>query len=207
MTFHIRSITVSLLIVSICLCPVAFSEAGITVNVRDTGAIGNGKADDTQAFIKAVSLAKASRQLVVVPAGRYVISRPIDLENISLSGLTGGAWPSDMEALPVLVPTHRNGPAFRLGAGGAIHWVDIDYQWDKEPSVGPPAILITGTGALISNIRIRYAWDGIITDGVNNVGRANLENIFMVAIRNVGVRMTGTWDVARIFRAGELDFF
>jgi hypothetical protein len=59
-------------------------------------------------------------------------------------------------------------------------------------------VLITGIGVYISNCRIRYPWDGIITDGVSNVGRLNIENVFMVAPRNVGVRVTGTWDVPRL---------
>ncbi|MBM3501202.1 MAG: hypothetical protein FJX74_21335 [Armatimonadetes bacterium] len=61
-----------------------------------------------------------------------------------------------------------------------------------------PTVLISGIGCYVSNCRLRYPWDGIITDGKSNVGRLNIENVFIVSPRNVGVRVTGTWDVPRL---------
>ena len=193
-----RSGFLSVLILTLALfCASAAAEVD-AVNVREFGAVGDGETDDTAAFLEAVARAKEEGGHVFVPRGRYRISKPIALENVAVSGPAGGAWPADADALPSVFPTHRDGPAFHLLAAGALHSLDITYHWQEEPDNGPPAILLGGIGAYISNVRIRYAWDGILADGESNVGRANLENIFMVAIRNVGVRVTGTWDVPRL---------
>jgi hypothetical protein len=44
----------------------------VAANVRDFGARGDGKHDDTQAFIRAIEETESGA--VLVPAGRYVIS-------------------------------------------------------------------------------------------------------------------------------------
>jgi len=165
------------------------------VSVRDHGAAGDGKTDDTQAFLDAVADAKSSGRHVYVARGRYLIGRPIELEDVGLTGPPVGAWPADLDALPVIVPTHRDGPAVRLLAGGSLRGVDITYEPDPPVENGPPAVLVSGVGAYVSNCKIMYAWDGIIADGSSNIGRLNIENVFMVAVQNVGVRVTGTWDV------------
>lgn len=48
------------------------------VNVKDFGAVGDGKADDTQAFIYALA-ASDGKEPVLVPAGQYLITKPLDL--------------------------------------------------------------------------------------------------------------------------------
>ena len=169
------------------------------VNVRDLGARGDGKTDDTAAFLQAVKKAHASWGQVLVPKGTYCISKPIELNNLVLRGPEGAAWPADVTAMPTIVPVHRDGPAFHVLAGGALRGIGISYHWESKPEgEGPTAVLISGIGAYISNVRIRYPWNGIMTDGKANVGRLNIENVFIVSPRNVGVRVTGTWDVPRL---------
>lgn len=171
------------------------AAAADLVNVRDHGAAGDGVADDTGAFQAAIAAGHEQQRHVYVPRGTYRLSAPLVLENIALTGPDAGAWPADINALPQLVPMHRDGPAVHLLAGGALSGVDLNYAWEAEPETGPPAVLISGIGCYVRNCRIRYCWDGIVTDGEHNVGRLNIENVFIVAPRNVGVRVTGTWDV------------
>jgi len=168
------------------------------IDVRDMGARGDGVTDDTAALIKAVEKAKTGKTHVFVPRGRYRISKTIELEETSITGPPAAAWPADVDVLPSLLPVFHDGPAFILRAGASLSGLDITYVWDDPPTTGPAAILVSGIGASIRDMRIRYAWDGILADGKNNIGRTNLENIFMVSIMNVGVRMTGTWDVPRL---------
>ena len=178
---------------------VTFGDLGeAMIDVRTLGATGDGQTDDTAAFLSAVEQAKAESKHVFVPRGTYVLSKPIALENVALAGPEAGAWPADVDALPSILPTHRDGPAFHLLAGGGLSGIDVTYRWQAEPESGPPAVLISGIGACIRNVRVRYPWDGILTDGEHNVGRLNVENVFLVSPRNVGVRVTGTWDVPRL---------
>ena len=176
------------------LSAASFAQTDL-LNVREFGAVGDGEADDTQAFLNAVAAGRDAGRHVYVPRGKYRISATIALENIGLTGPTVGAWPADINALPAIIPTHTDGPAFHLGAGGSLQGVDITCSTPDDWETGPAAVLISGIGAYVRNCRIRYPWDGIITDGKSNVGRLNIENVFIVSPRNVGVRVTGTWDV------------
>jgi hypothetical protein len=164
------------------------------VNVRDCGAKGDGKADDAQAFFDAVAQGKQAGKHVYVPRGVYRLSRTIELENIGITGPPVGAWSADVDALPQIVPAQATGPVFHMLAGGSLRGLDISYA-PGLPEERPPTVLVSGIGVNISNCRIRYPWDAILTDGVNNVGRLNIENVFIVSPLNVGVRVTGTWDV------------
>jgi hypothetical protein len=176
-------------------CAAALAQTDL-VNVRDCGAVGDGVADDTAAFQAAISRGKEAGQHVYVPRGRYVLSDTLTLDGMGLTGPVVGAWPADIDALPSLLVPRSGHPAFHLLAGSSVQGVDITCQ-GPEPAEGEgaAAILISGIGCYVHNVRIRYPWDGIITDGENNVGRLNVENVFMVSPLNVGVRVTGTWDV------------
>ncbi len=177
------------------LTPLCFAQTADMINVKDKGAVGDGQTDDTQAFLDAVAEAKEAGQHVYVPRGRYLISGTITLDNVGISGPMIGAWPADIDALPSIVTTQDEAPVFHLLAGGSLQGLDIDYARAAEPETGSSAVLIGGIGVYIRNMRIRYPWDGIMTDGKSNVGRLNIENVFMVSPRNIGVRVTGTWDV------------
>lgn len=165
------------------------------IDVRDCGARGDGQSDDTAAFEQAVAQAQAARQQVYVPRGQYVLSRTLTLAGTGLTGPTIGAWPADIDALPSLLVSRSGGPALHLLAGASVQGLDFTCGGPTPERDGPPVILISGIGCYLRNLRIRYPWDGIVTDGKSNVGRLNIENVFMVSPLNVGVRVTGTWDV------------
>lgn len=181
--------------ISALLCLTSQALAQAPANVRTLGAVGDGTADDTPAFESAIKQAATQGVSVFVPMGKYRLSRTLTLKGVAITGPEGAAWNADTDALPVLEPVQRDTPCIALDAAGAVRGLCIRYNWTKEPESGPAAILVTGVGAYVSNCKIMYPWDGIITDGINNVGRLNVENVFMVAPRNVGVRVTGTWDV------------
>jgi hypothetical protein len=190
--------TVGLFVLSLMMCHASGQNAPAEseqINVLSCGAKGDGKTDDTAAFLESVKLAEKAGVSVFTPKGVYKISKPITLKNIAMVGPEGGAWNADTDALPVLIPSHRDGPCVILDAGGGLKGICIRYEWKKEPDSGPPAVLVQGIGAFISCVKIMYPWDGIMTDGSSNVGRLNIENVFMVSPRNIGVRVTGTWDV------------
>lgn len=191
----VNALNVTLAVIAMLLLTPLLTAQQDMVSVKDHGAVGDGETDDTAAFKAALAQAGNNGQHVYVPRGRYVLSDTLELKNIGLSGPSVGAWPADIDALPSILPTHLDGPALHLLAGGSVQGLDITDQRKTETEEGPPAILISGIGVFISNCRIRYPWDAIITDGENNVGRLNIDNVFIVAPRNVGVRVTGTWDV------------
>ena len=122
-SFSIRQIL--LLGILFCLQP----AAGIAVNVRDFGAKGDGKTDDTRAINAAIS--GASDGLVEFPKGSYRITKTIEID-LSLQGTLGlsgrGASASVIMA--------GEGPAFRfIGShdkGSALPASVKQLTWDKE---------------------------------------------------------------------------
>ncbi|MDX2054996.1 MAG: glycosyl hydrolase family 28-related protein [Polyangiaceae bacterium] len=64
-----------------------------TINVKDQGAKGDGITDDTLAFEQALTLAKANCGVIEVPAGTYILSRPLffDQSGVVLRGAGSGA--------------------------------------------------------------------------------------------------------------------
>lgn len=200
----VSGIFAAALLVGVCVAhsqaaaPAGPGAEGSGVNVRQMGAVGDGKADDTAAFEKALERAASEQSHVVVPRGKYAIKKTLTVDRTAIVGSEAAAWPADAETLPSILPAQTNSPAFELLAGGSLLGLDITYHWESEPTTGSAAVWISGVGATIRNVRIREPWDGIMADGKTNIGRANLENIFMVTPRHVGVRLTGTWDVPRL---------
>ncbi len=168
------------------------------VNVRDFGARGDGNTDDTTAFERAIESAKSQGLAVFVPRGVYRTTRTLVVENVSITGPTPGVWCADTDVLPILLPKHRDAPCVLMKAGGGLQALCIRYDWEREPDSGPPAVVVGGVGAYIGYVKIMYCWDGIMADGVSNIGRLNVENVFIVAPRNIGLRVTGTWDAPTI---------
>ncbi|MEI6915636.1 MAG: right-handed parallel beta-helix repeat-containing protein [Armatimonadota bacterium] len=185
-----------LLIVILLMCSAVVHAKELSV--KDYGAIGDGKADETAAFQKAVAATPQGGQ-IRVPAGKYRINGTLELKMVTLIGADAGSWVGDNPGLPTLLPESTSGPCVRLLASGAVHGLGFEYNWQgKEPSALPACIELAGIGNRVSDCKIFNAWDGIMADGKTNVGRALVQNCFIVDVHNIGVRMTGTWDVSWI---------
>ncbi len=186
----------------VCLVQAAAAqECPREIDVRSTGAAGDGKADDTAAFERAIALGRESGRPVRVPKGRYRITRTLELKAQELIGADAGAWVADEVALPTLLPDVPDGPCIRLLGGGSVHGLYFFQEWKEGgPSERPAIIELAGVGTRVSEVKIQNAWDGISADGRSNVGRALIRDCFLVDIHNVGVRILGTWDVSWISR-------
>lgn len=180
--------------------PAGRAQTGLRneISVKEHGAVGDGTTDDTLAFEQTLQAAKTAGLPVRIPRGTYSLSRTINVDNQEIIGATSGAWPSDGDALPSVVDRAADGPCFQLLAGGSLHGLNIDYGRPRDDHFKYAAVLVTGGGVYLSNLRIRGAYDGIAADGVHNVGRLNVENVFMAGVQHEGMRVTGTWDVPRL---------
>lgn len=168
------------------------AQESATVNVRSLGAVGDGQADDTDAFDRALGLGQEQHKPVMVPAGQYRLTRTIRLEEQCLTGVVGGGWPADSMPMPVLRIEHTNSPGVILGAHASLLDLAILYpegtQFAEEG--GPPAVSLEGQGPTISRVRIQYPYDGIITAAGAFPGRARLSDIFIVSPKRDGVYLT-----------------
>ena len=196
----LRKAILALGMLALCVGACAFAadenSASPEINVRTYGAVGDGKADDTAAIRKAIEAAGLGGT-VRFPMGRYKISGTLSLESVHLLGNVSGGFPSDADVMPGILVTHTDGPAVRCGNWSSVHGLAFRYSspnWEK-PVKYPPTILLAGNGVVISNVKIWGAYDAIIADGKSNIGRVNLENIFLPEVVNTGVYLTKAFDI------------
>ncbi len=176
--------------------------AADALNVRDFGAKGDGQADDTDAFRKALAAAMSlpTGRSVQVPPGSYRITGSLTLESTLLVGLAAGGWPADSRPLPtILVDVPAPQPCVIAKTGASLHGLCFDFQYkgDAKREFGP-CVQLAGGGVSLTNLLIHNPVEGIMWDGVTNIGRLNLENIFMVNARRCGVYVARTFDVATL---------
>jgi len=178
----------------------AGAQEGATIDVRSLGAVGDGQADDTDAFDRALALGREQRKPVMVPAGQYRLTRAIRLEEQCLTGVGCGGWPADSMPMPVLRIEHAESPGVVLGAHSSLLDLAILYpegtQFPEEG--GPPAVSLEGQGPTISRVRIQYPYDGIMTAPGAFPGRARLSDIFIVSPKHDGVYLTKSLDVSQL---------
>ncbi len=169
-------------------------HAASSLSVLDFGAKGDGKADDTAAIRKAIEAGRTQSRPVTFPRGQYIVTQPLEIEGQSLEGAVAGAWNADSCPMPTLRVSHAKGPAITMKEGASLHALALVYD-RKDGAKYPAAIQVSGCGVSITNTRLQYCDDGIMADGKSNTGRLNIENVFIVAPRGVGVYVTRTYDV------------
>ncbi|MEM9364583.1 MAG: glycosyl hydrolase family 28-related protein [Planctomycetota bacterium] len=179
---------------------------GRFVNVRDFGAKGDAQADDSESFLRAIDQGRVTRCPVLVPDGRYRLSRPLSVPPQGLVGNPWGSWVADVVSLPVLLPENMDSPALTTEAGGSIAGIEVRYPNPdpRSPIQRPSAIRLGETGATVRCVKITNPWVGIDTQAVHtNPGRTVVENVFVSAAHKTGVHFTGAADVC-LFRNVEV---
>eukprot|EP01045_Picozoa_sp_COSAG04_P005318 COSAG04_NODE_245_length_18929_cov_6.708391_4_plen_3740_part_00 len=184
------------------------AQSPVSISVIDHGADPTGVADSTEAFRSALAAAaapgpgNASTGIpVVVPSGTYLVTGEVNVTDQTLMGAGPAAWVSDGSPQPKIVfrpfGSDPQGSAFvHLGAGGTVHGLHVDVDWDgHEIQAVPPTIdLRTGDGPRVTDMRISSAWDAISSLGNQNCGRYYVANIFIVDAHHYGVAMGASFD-------------
>ena len=168
------------------------------ISVKEFGAVGDGKADDTSAIQSAIDKASENKHgaCVVLPAGAYRLTDTITIKGCLLKGLEAGGWSSDSAPMPKLIVDHTKGPCIRAGAGASVHGINFEYDHKGQAAVKfGETILIEGIGISLTNLRIHSPYEAIMADGTTNIGRLNIENIFIISARSCGVYVTNTYDI------------
>ncbi len=121
-------------------------------NVRDFGAMGDGIFDDTNAIQHAM---EEGGGLVVFPAGRYRLTRPIRIELSKVGPLS-------------LVGDGATAKILHAGAGPAFHFVG-SHEKSADPNSFLPRVWEKERMPMVSNIEITGLHpdsDGILLEGV-----------------------------------------
>ena len=191
--WRLRATLILAMFAAVTAVPARAGE-GVWLNVRDFGAVGDGEVDDTEAIQKAIEASRRENIPLFFPRGRYRATQPLTIEAQSLIGASSGGWNADNSPMPQILVEHRSGPALTMKEGASVYGLAFMYL-KKGKDRFPPAILLSGGGLSLANIRLQYPDDGIMADGENNIGRLNIENVFIVQPRGIGVYVTRTLDI------------
>jgi hypothetical protein len=146
-----------------------FSLTASATNVKDFGAKGDGKTDDTQAITLAIL--NSADGIVEFPRGKYLISKTIDI-NLSNNGPIGLSGKGASASVIML----GEGPAFRfIGShdkGSALPSTIKPITWEKERMPLIDALEIIG--------------------GHKNADGIELRNTMQATLRGVLIRNTRT---------------
>lgn len=160
------------------------------VSVSDFDARGDGKTDDTPAFLTGLFAAKKRRLPLLVPPGRYRLTQTLPIEELTLCGFCpeGGPYPE-------LIIDHTDGPGLHLISGAAV---GLCLSFPADGSRRGTALLLSAPGNRVSDLCILRAADGILFsgEGPSNPGRSNVSRVDMQDISHIGVRVTNTYDVS-----------
>ncbi|MBP3388600.1 MAG: right-handed parallel beta-helix repeat-containing protein [Clostridia bacterium] len=167
---------------------VVYERVQAGLSVVDFGARGDGRTDDTAAFLQGVAAAAEQGLPLQIPAGEFRLTQTLELPGITLCGIPGAQSPA-------LLIDHVDGPGLRPISGAVT---DLCLRYPGDHTGTQPAILLSAAGCRVSRVHIANAYDGILfaDEGPSNPGRSNVHEVTMVGIRHCGMRVTNTYDVA-----------
>lgn len=168
--------------------PVISTES---VNVMDYGAKGDGIADDTSAFKKAIEESQNLSVPVFVPGGSYLITSTLTLTGQDFIGYPASSWTADYDSLPEIIINHKDGPAILLN-GGTVSGFRIKYNQMASTYLSyPETISISTNDCKVINTKIIDATTGIKIDG-SNLRNILIENVFMPNAHKEGITINGS---------------
>lgn len=193
----VRATVSALLALLLCaLLSLASVAAPQNVSVKDFGAKGDGVADDTAAFRKA--LESAGGGIVRIPPGSYLISDALTLPQNTT--LTGEAPRWENQSTQIVIRKNGFSP-LHLGHVCSVKGFAIVYPENNKnanPTPYPPSIMLDGINPSVEDIHFDCAWIGISTPEVApNTGQGMFRDITGF-VHHIGMRLHGCRDVNRI---------
>lgn len=131
------------------------------INAKEYGAIGNGICNDTEALQAAIDAANKAGRCVYIPAGRYLINRPLVLNGCSLVGEAGNIFNGSGTVIDCL--THD----FTAIKQGSVARADIMFNL-SDITVNGAAVGFEIVYAINSKYERLYAMDCITGFQIGN---------------------------------------
>jgi hypothetical protein len=175
------------------------------LNVRDFGATGDGKTDDTKAFRKALDLAGGGGDLVHVPRGNYLIEGRLSVpKDVVLEGVFRAPQTRTQNRGSCLLAVADRGkpdaePFITLGQNGTLHGLTIYYPRQTsvtDPSPYPWTIRQAGDNASIIDVLIVNPWMAVDCATITG-GRHYIRGLYAQPLHR-GLRIDNCYDVGRV---------
>jgi hypothetical protein len=176
------------------------------LNVRDFGAAGDGKADDTKAFQRAMDAAgRAGGDLVFVPRGRYRIEGRLSVpKDVVLEGVFRAPQARTQNRGSCLLAYAGRGkpdakPFLTLGENGTLHGLTIYYPEQtsaKDPAPYPWTVRQVADNASIVDVLIVNPWQAVDCGTVVG-GRHYIRGLYAQPLHR-GLLIDNCYDVGRV---------
>ncbi len=184
--------------------PQRLSTSGL--NVRDFGAIGNGKSDDASAFAAAMKEAAAGGGgLIAVPRGNYLIQGTLDVpENVTLEGVfrapTARTQNRGSTLLAVAGVGKADGtPFITLHQNSTLHGLTVFYPEQKQanpPTPYPWTVRGIGDNCSLVDVLLVNPYQAV-DFGTHPAGRHWICGLFAQPLYR-GIFVDQCYDVGRI---------
>jgi hypothetical protein len=193
------------LILTLISAGFAAAEQPSTVNVRDYGALGDGQADDTAAFDKAMAVVAPKGGTVSVPVGNYLIKTHLVVPpKVTLEGIwkVPTAWTQNEGSTLLAVEGEgkESGPAFiTLGPNSTIKGLTVFYPNQKKDKIAPYPWCVQGAGGDNSSVvdcLLVNPYQGV-DFGTHPCGRHYVRNLYGQPLRR-GLFVDQCYDIGRI---------
>ena len=184
-----------------------------TINVRDFGAKGDGKTDDTAAFHRALEAAHKEGQTVEAPRGNYLFKGRLTIPSgVTLKGIwesvpshpglrdPGQPRPTDDGTTFLVTAGHgkEEDPAFvTLSSNATLKGVVVSYPEQKPNDVPVPypfTLALRGNNASVLDVELLNPYKGIDCTGAH---RHMVRNVQGQPLR-LGLYADGVTDIGRI---------
>jgi hypothetical protein len=204
---------VILLVMQTLLAPEANAAGPETISVRDFGARGDGQADDTAAFQKALDAAGQNGGTVHAGRGTFFFAGHLNIpQGVALEGIwesvpshagirdQGLAKPTDPGTTFLITenPGKDDGPAFlTLNENSTLKGVVLYYpnqKTDQVPVAYPYAVAMRGNNPAVLQVELLNPYNGI--DATQN-NRHLIRDVSGQPLRR-GIMVNGIYDVGRI---------
>lgn len=176
------------------------------LNVRDFGAKGDGKSDDTSAFQKAIDAAhEMGGNIVFVPRGDYLIAGTLDVrEHVVLEGVFRGPTAGSQNRGSTLLAVAGKGevegtPFITLRQNATLHGITIFYPEQVQqdpPHPYPWTVRGIGDNCTLVDVLLVNPYQGI-DFGTYPAGRHFIRNVGMEALYR-GLYIDQCYDIGRV---------
>jgi len=182
------------------------SRAGVGLNVRDFGAVGDGKTDDTAAFTAALKEAgQAGGDLVFVPRGTYLIGGTLEVpEHVTLEGVfrapTARTQNRGSTLLAVAGAGQADGtPFLTLRQNATLHGLTVFYPEQKQthpPTPYPWTVRGAGDNCSLVDVLLVNPYQAV-DFGTQPAGRHWIRGLYAQPLYR-GLFIDQCYDVGRV---------
>ncbi len=128
-------------------------DAGPFLNVRDFGATGNGKSDDTDAINAGIAAAYKSGKTLYLPAGTYMITKPIRFTGHGLRIIGDG----HLDDRGTTIKAAAKMPSMLYLRGSSVEVSRLLFDGNKKAAFGIHAFHLNEVDSRLDSIMVRNA--------------------------------------------------